>query len=228
MLLWALIVLKDFFLRNWWVQNHCIYIYLEPCTCKSFKLHSNTLYWIVYLNVVVHIVTVSNIIHVGRYLHCTFEIMSRVNVISFCREIPKSLRGIQFMHSQVTVGAYGKAGIRKRKRSRKRNRNRNRNANLRNKNWKPPPEKKSWIRPWYVWKCEVVVHWIYARVSGGTAWADSEEYVLRWSVHSGWYERNGMLLTINQFLGSFSVPDSRNTNSPFFWIQPVTDVVFPR
>ena len=32
-----------------------------------------------------------------------------------------------------------------------------------------------------------------------------------------------MLLTINQFLGSFSVPDSRNTNSPFFWIQPVTD-----
>ena len=28
-----------------------------------------------------------------------------------------------------------------------------------------------------------------------------------------------MLLTISQFLGSFSVPDSRYTNSPFFWIQ---------
>ena len=25
----------------------------------------------------------------------------------------------------------------------------------------------------YVWKCEVVVPWIYARVCGGTAWADS-------------------------------------------------------
>ena len=39
-----------------------------------------------------------------------------------------------------------------------------------------------------------------------------EEYVLR-SFHSGWYEPNGMLqlLTINQFLGSFSVPDSRYT-----------------
>ena len=27
-----------------------------------------------------------------------------------------------------------------------------------------------------------------------------EEYVLRWSFHSGWYEPNGMLLTINRFL----------------------------
>ena len=25
----------------------------------------------------------------------------------------------------------------------------------------------------YVWKCEVVVPWIYAQVCGGTAWADS-------------------------------------------------------
>ena len=33
-----------------------------------------------------------------------------------------------------------------------------------------------------------------------------------------------MLLTINQFLGSFSVPDSRYTNLPFFWIQILTDV----
>ena len=44
-----------------------------------------------------------------------------------------------------------------------------------------------------------------------------EEYVLT-------YEPNGMLLTINQFLGSFSVTDSRYRNSPFFWIQTVTDV----
>ena len=28
--------------------------------------------------------------------------------------------------------------------------------------------------------------------------------------------------------GSFSVPDSRYTNSPFFWIQTVTDVAFLR
>ena len=33
-----------------------------------------------------------------------------------------------------------------------------------------------------------------------------------------------MLLTIYQFLGSFSVPDSRYTNSSLFWIQTVTDV----
>ena len=53
-----------------------------------------------------------------------------------------------------------------------------------------------------------------------------EEYALRQSFHSGWYEPNGMLLTINQFLGSFSVPDSRFTNSPPFWIQTVTDVAW--
>ena len=53
-----------------------------------------------------------------------------------------------------------------------------------------------------------------------------EEYVQRQSFHSGWYEPNGMLLTINQFLSSFSVPDSRDTNSPFFGIQTVTDVAF--
>ena len=40
------------------------------------------------------------------------------------------------------------------------------------------------------------------------------------SFHSGWYEPNRMLLTINQFLGSFSVPDSRYTNSPFFGFKP--------
>ena len=55
-----------------------------------------------------------------------------------------------------------------------------------------------------------------------------EEYVLRQSFHSRWYKPNGMLLTINQFLGSFPVPDSRYTNSPFFWIQTVTDVAFLR
>ena len=37
-----------------------------------------------------------------------------------------------------------------------------------------------------------------------------------------------MLLTINQFVGSFSVPDSRYTNLPFFWIQILTDVAFLR
>ena len=51
-----------------------------------------------------------------------------------------------------------------------------------------------------------------------------EEYILRWSVHSDWYEPNRMLRTIYQFLGSFSVPDSRYSNCPFFWIQTVTDV----
>ena len=48
------------------------------------------------------------------------------------------------------------------------------------------------------------------------------------SVHSGWYELNGMLLTIYHFLGSFSVPDSFYTNSPLFWIQTVTDVAILR
>ena len=38
----------------------------------------------------------------------------------------------------------------------------------------------------YVWKCEVVVPWIYARVCGGTAWADSlnfSGYVLFFASH---------------------------------------------
>ena len=89
MLLWALIVLKDFILRNWWVQNHCIYNYLEPCTCKSFKLHSNTLFRIVYLNVVVpHIVTVSNIIHVGQWIfHVTLLTLYFWNNVSGKRNI---------------------------------------------------------------------------------------------------------------------------------------------
>ena len=47
-----------------------------------------------------------------------------------------------------------------------------------------------------------------------------DEYVLRQSVHSGWYEPNGMLLTIYKFLGSFSVPDSLYTNSPLFGFKP--------
>ena len=49
-----------------------------------------------------------------------------------------------------------------------------------------------------------------------------EEYVLRYSFHSSWYERNGILCTIYQFLGSFSVPDSRYSNSPpiFFGFKP--------
>ena len=51
-----------------------------------------------------------------------------------------------------------------------------------------------------------------------------KEYVLRQFFHCSWYEPNGMLLTICQFLGSLSVPDSRYTNSPPLWIQTVTDV----
>ena len=75
-------MLKHFILRNWWVQNHCIYIYLKPCTCKSFKLHSNTLYRIDYLKVVVHIVTVSNIIHVGQWIfHVTNTLYFWNNVL---------------------------------------------------------------------------------------------------------------------------------------------------
>ena len=58
--------------------------------------------------------------------------------------------------------------------------------------------------------------------------AKIEENALRQSVHSGWYEPNEMLLTIYQFLGSLSVPDSRYTNSPIFWIQTVTDVAILR
>ena len=101
-------MLKDFILRNWWVQNHCTYIFLGPCTFKSFKLHSNTLSQMVYLNVVVHIVTVSNFvpattINCGSSMLLTFEIMSWVKGISFCREMPKSSWGIPFMHLQVTV-----------------------------------------------------------------------------------------------------------------------------
>ena len=46
--------------------------------------------------------------------------------------------------------------------------------------------------------------------------------------HSGWYEPNGMLLTIYQFLGSFSVPDERYTNSPHFGIQTVKDMLILR
>ena len=85
------------------------YISLECCT---FKLHSYTLFWIVYLNVIVHIVTVSKIIHArtinsGSSMLLTFEIISQVKGISFCREMPKSSRGIPFMHLQVTVADPG-------------------------------------------------------------------------------------------------------------------------
>ena len=93
-------MLKNFILRNWGDQNHCTYISLEHCT---FKLHSNTLYRIVYLNVVVNKVTVSNIIHAGTINSgsstlLTFEKKSQVKGISFCREMPKSSWGIPLFY----------------------------------------------------------------------------------------------------------------------------------
>ena len=87
-----------------------IYISLERCTFET-TVHSNTLFWIVYLNVIVHIVTVNNIIHAitinsGSFMLLTFEIMSQVKGISFCREMQK-FEGTPFMHLQVTMADSG-------------------------------------------------------------------------------------------------------------------------
>ena len=80
-------------------------------------------------------------------------------------------------------------------------------------------------------ECDNVVqtNCIFASYCRWTCAPQKRKYVvLMKSPHSGWYEPNGIFLTINQFLGSFSVPESRYTNSPFFWIQSVKDVVFLR
>ena len=44
----------------------------------------------------------------------------------------------------------------------------------------------------------------------------------------GWYEPNGMLLIINQFLGSFFGSRLRLHKFALFWIQTVADVAFLR
>jgi len=88
-----------------------------PCALhfKSFKLRHNTLYRIVYLNVVVQIVTVSNIIHAGTMnsgssMSLTFKMMSQVKVISFCREMPKSSWGTDFIYAFTSYSGGSRGG----------------------------------------------------------------------------------------------------------------------
>ena len=82
---------------------------------KSFKLHHITLYRIVYLNVVVQIVTVSNIIHAGTMnsgssMSLTFKMMSQVKGISLCREMPKSSWGTDSIYAFTSYNGGSRGG----------------------------------------------------------------------------------------------------------------------
>ena len=84
-------LLKQLFLSPSSMASKTIAIYSEPIRAQGIIVK----YRIVYLNVVVYIVIVSNIIHArtiksGSSMLLTFEIMSQVKGIFFCREMPKS------------------------------------------------------------------------------------------------------------------------------------------
>ena len=89
--------------------------YTFPLSAALSKLHSNMLFWIVYLNVIVHIVTVNNIIHAitinsGSFMLLTFEKMSQVKDISFCREMRK-FEGSHLCIYQLQWQIQGRAGV---------------------------------------------------------------------------------------------------------------------